>query len=139
MKKIIVVAIIIASFVNVNASNVNFDKLINALIKVESKGNIYAIGDNGKAKGCLQIWKVVINDVNAYYKTNYKHNDAFDKEKSKIICKLYLKYYGKVYKLNTGIDPTNEIYARIWNGGPKGYNNKKTINYWNKVKKNIYG
>ena len=136
MKKIIVVAVIIASFVsNINASNIDFDKLINILIMVESKGNNYAIGDKGKAKGCLQIWKVVVTDVNSVYKTNYKHNDAFNKEKAKIICKLYLQHYGKIYKLNTGKEPTVEIYSRIWNGGPKGYTNKKTINYWDKVKK----
>ena len=68
--------------------------LIDALIQVESNGNVEAVGDNGKAFGCLQIWNIVIQDVNRIYKTRYKHKDAFNKNKSKQICRLYLTHWG---------------------------------------------
>ena len=29
---------------------------------------------------------------------------------------------------------TNEMIARNWNGGPKGYRKNQTVPYWNKVK-----
>lgn len=136
-----IVFVVIASFVSVDAKpckksvkKMEFENLINALIEVESSGNVKAIGDNGKAKGCLQIWDVVIKDVNQFYKTKYTSKDAFNKEKSKDICKKYLTYWGKIYKSKHGIEPSIEIYAKIWNAGPEGYKNPKTISYWNRVK-----
>ena len=111
--------------------------LIDALIQVESNGNVEAVGDNGKAFGCLQIWNIVIQDVNRIYKTRYKHKDAFNKNKSKQICRLYLTYWGKHYERVTHNKITYEILARIWNGGPKGYRKFQTIAYWNKVREKL--
>lgn len=107
--------------------------LLPALATVESNHNINAVGDNGKAKGILQIWDVVIKDVNRVYKTNYVHNDAFNKEKSFDIATKYLKFWGKRYTINNHKPATMEVYARLWNGGPKGYKKIATIKYWNKV------
>ena len=111
--------------------------LIDALMKVESSGNIKAIGDKGKAKGCLQIWSVVVDDVNKVYKTKFKHNDMFKPVIAKKVCKLYLAHYGKVYYRNTGVKPTNEVLARIWNGGPRGWEKDSTLKYWLKVKSQL--
>ena len=38
--------------------------LFAAIVAVESGGNCYAIGDNGKAVGAAQIWEVVVKDCN---------------------------------------------------------------------------
>jgi len=115
-------------------ASVNMDTLLNALEIVESNGKKNAIGDNGKAKGILQIWDVVVQDVNRVYKTTYVHDDAFDPVKARDIAKKYLTFWGKRYNVNTGEEPTYEVLARIWNGGPKGYRKDATIKYWNKVK-----
>jgi len=125
---------IMAVMICVEAYAVN-DKLIDALIITESSGRVNAIGDKGKAFGQLQIWEVVIKDVNALYKTNYSHADMFNADNSKDVCKKYLAYYGKQYKKETGKEPDNQVYARIWNGGPRGYLKKSTKNYWKKVVK----
>jgi len=50
-------------------------RLIDALMHVESKGKVHAIGDNGRAVGCLQIHKGVIEDVNRAYNTTYRLSD----------------------------------------------------------------
>jgi len=116
---------------------VDMNKLIDALIRVETGGEknpAKAIGDNGKAKGILQIWDVVVKDVNRIYKTTYVHDDAFDPAKSRDIAKKYLTFWGKRYTKNTGKVPTYEVLAKIWNGGPKGYNKTDTNKYWVKVK-----
>jgi hypothetical protein len=114
------------------------DQFINALIKVESRGNDSAVGDNGKAYGCLQIWNVVILDVNRVYKTNYTHKDAFDRVKSKEICRKYIEHWSKYYKRKTGSSITNEGRARLWNSGPKWWTKKhKTNKYWEKVKNEL--
>lgn len=130
MKKLISIIAVFVSFALVAEPS---DRLINALITVESNGNVSAIGDNGNAVGVLQIWPSVIKDVNGVSKTKYTNSDRKSKAKSIAICKAYLNRYGRVYQKKTGKIPTNEVYARIWNGGPTGYKKSATIKYWDKV------
>ena len=118
-------------------SNAVSIKLIEALEQVESNGDVLAIGDYGKAYGCLQIWNVVIKDVNRISKSNFKHKDAFNRDKAFKIAEIYLNYWGKVYERKTGKKVTNEVYARLFNGGPSGYKKKSTIKYWKKVRSNL--
>lgn len=113
------------------------DVLIPALIQVESGGNEKAVGDKGRAKGILQLHKIYINDVNRIAKKNFVHDDAFDVEKSKQIVKIYLLHYGKKYEKKTGKKVSDEILARIHNGGPRGYEKASTEKYWNKISKII--
>jgi hypothetical protein len=101
--------------------------------RVESNGNYHKIGDEGKAFGGLQIHKICVDDTNRIYGTKYKHNDAFDKKKAHDIFDKYVAHYAKQYERETGKPATNFIKARIWNGGPFGYTNKKTIKYARKV------
>ena len=131
MKKLAIIALIFLSTV-ASASDI-----ISALIQVESKGNDLAIGDSGKAVGCLQIWNVVIQDVNRVYHTTYKATDRTDRKKSIEICRKYLAYWGKHYEKVTGKTCTLEVLSRIWNGGPNGWKKDSTIKYWNKVKKEL--
>lgn len=129
------VAVIVTIFaINVFAIEIS-DELLNKIATVESNGKASAIGDNGKALGVYQLWASYIKDVNAVYGTNYKHSDAKNTAKAKEIVKKYLAYYGKVYEKKTGKKVTDEVLARIHNGGPMGYANKSTIKYWKKVKK----
>lgn len=108
--------------------------LVNAIIEVESGGDNNAIGDNGRAIGCMQIWKCVWEDV--------KHNEEFkgleyeDVKKREVALKVfhaYMKRYATKKRL--GREPTDEDRARIWNGGPNGYKKKCTEKYWSKVRK----
>lgn len=126
-------AIILALFAIASACHAQVpEHLIDALAKVESGGDPKAVGDSGRALGLLQIWDVVVVDVNRYHKTNYSHKDAFDPVKAKDICRKYLAIYATEKRL--GRKPTLEDYARIWNGGPNGHKNPKTVKYWAKVK-----
>ena len=107
--------------------------LISSLMIVESGGRADAIGDNGRAVGILQIHAECVQDVNRFAHTDYTLADRSDETKSKEICTKYLLHYGKRYKTKTGKEPTAEILARIWNGGPRGYKNERTRRYWQKV------
>jgi hypothetical protein len=109
------------------------DRLIPALSKVESNGNPRAVGDNGKALGELQIWSVVVQDVNRVHRTRYVHADAFDPAKARDICRRYLAIYCTPKRL--GRAPTMEDAGRIWNGGPNGHRKSATEKYWQKVSK----
>jgi hypothetical protein len=112
-------------------------KLIAALIAIESGGDDLAVWDKGKSVGCLQIQKAVITDVNRYYGRNYQLYDRYVRAHSIEIAKLYLAYWGRAYERETKKQVTDEVLARIWNGGPKGYEKEKTIQYWHKVKEKM--
>jgi hypothetical protein len=114
---------------------IDFDRLIPALITVESGGDDRAVGDRGNAKGCLQIWPSVIADVNRVYGTRYTHDDAFVREHAVTICKKYLSLYCTPQRI--GREPSLADAARIWNGGPTGYRKTATLSYWNKVSRHL--
>ena len=103
--------------------------LISALIIVESSGNDKAIGDQGRAIGCLQIHKAVVADVNKFTGLHYRHQDMTNRAQSRAVCEAYLKHYGK--------GATPEQLARRWNGGPAGDRKSATEAYWAKVKKHL--
>ena len=104
--------------------------LISALIIVESSNNDLAIGDQGKAIGCLQIHKAVVLDVNRITGSNYRWESMTNRAQARAVCEAYLKYWGK--------GCTTEQLARKWNGGgPSGDKKKATEAYWNKVKKHL--
>jgi hypothetical protein len=143
MKKIIV---IIAAVIAFNAYSVTIStNLLKAICVVESNGKINAKGDYSRklkeyrAIGAFQLWKIYVDDVNTILKNSgckkrYKYSDRCDYRKSYEMVVIYLNHYGNVYEKRTGKKATPEILARIHNGGPKGYEKAKTIEYWHKVK-----
>jgi hypothetical protein len=112
--------------------------LLAALMAVESGGNPFAVGDGGKAVGCLQIHASVVADVNriAGPKTApYTLADRLEVEKSKQMCVIYLSYYATEKRIGRAV--TDQDRARIWNGGPLGYKKSATEVYWAKVKREL--
>lgn len=110
------------------------EALLDALIQVESSGNDDAVGDGGKAIGCLQIWKVYWIDATERSGIGGSYKDCFDRDYAKSIVDAYMTRYAK----EAWTDPTKfdaEKCARIHNGGPKGYKKKATEKYWRKVSK----
>lgn len=107
------------------------------LMHLESGNDPNARGDGGNAYGVLQIHEACVEDVNRIYKLNdtgyeYYHWDAWNVKKSKEICKKYLSHWGEKYKEEAEAlgQSTFETYARIWNGGPRGYKKEATDKYW---------
>ena len=135
MKKFFFFTLLILSS-SVKAVEVS-QSLLDAIQTVESNGNESSIGDNGKAVGAFQIHKIYVDDVNSFSSEKFTYEDRKNKEKSQKIVKLYLEHYGKSYEKKTGKKATNEVLARIHNGGPKGYNKEATKNYWKKVENNL--
>ena len=103
--------------------------LISALIIVESSGNDRAVGDQGRAIGCLQIHRGVVQDVNRITGSNYRHQDMTNRVAARAVCQAYLEHYGK--------GKTTEQQARIWNGGPTGDRKPVTLAYWRRVQRNL--
>jgi hypothetical protein len=108
----------------------NLNSLISALMIVESSNNDLAIGDQGRAIGCLQIHKAVVLDVNRITGSHYRHQDMTNRVQARAVCEAYLKHYGK--------GKSTEEQARIWNAGPQGHKKKTaTQAYWLKVQRNL--
>jgi hypothetical protein len=108
----------------------NLNSLISALMIVESSNNDLAIGDQGRAIGCLQIHKAVVLDVNRITGSHYRHQDMTNRVQARAVCQAYLTHYGK--------GKSTEEQARIWNGGPQGHKKKTaTQAYWLKVQRNL--
>jgi hypothetical protein len=108
----------------------NLNSLISALMIVESSNNDLAIGDQGRAIGCLQIHKAVVLDVNRITGSHYRHQDMTNRVQARAVCQAYLTHYGN--------GKTTEEQARIWNAGPQGHKKKTaTQAYWLKVQRNL--
>jgi len=107
----------------------NLNSLISALMIVESSNNDLAIGDQGRAIGCLQIHKSVVLDVNRFTGSHYRHQDMTNRVAARAVCEAYLTHYGR--------GKTTEQQARIWNGGPTGDRKPVTLAYWRRVQRNL--
>ena len=112
-------------------------ELMMLLIAVESGGNDLAVGDKHlkqMAYGALQIRQPVCDDVNRYFGTKYRSEQMLgNRELSEKVCEKYLSIWATSVRL--GREVTDEDRARIWNGGPKGWQKKSTLGYWTKVQK----
>jgi hypothetical protein len=104
--------------------------ILAALMIVETGGDPAAWCAKERAAGILQIRPCVIADVNERYGTRYAHADAFDPDKAAAICWLYLVRW-------CGTDASPEVYARTWNGGPRGRSKASTLTYWHRFERAI--
>lgn len=111
------------------------DRLIAAMIQVESNGNDNAVGDtelSQPAYGCLQIRQPACDDVNRRHKTAYQATYCLGNRALSIeICKKYLAMWATEKRIGRRV--TDEDLARIWNGGPNGYKKESTVKYWEKI------
>lgn len=122
-------------------------ELIPALIQVESGGIDDAQGDlkDGiyRAIGCLQIWKIYVDDCNRIYDLTYDaelpfcYQDRQDRGASARMAQIYLSHYGKASRLN----PSSRMdwllkLAKIHHGGPNGFNNND-YRYVAKIKQEL--
>ena len=111
------------------------NRLIKALIQVESSGKEDCVGDKHliiPSIGVLQIRPIMVREVNRILailgdNKRYKNKDRYSRVKSIEMFIIWRDYHHK--------DDSDEIISRCWNGGPKGYKRKKTLHYWDKVQK----
>jgi len=116
--------------VKVGPSTYNFDDLLNAIAVVESRNDPNAVGDGGKAIGAYQIHRIYVDDVNSILGWRFfSYKDRWSAAKSREMVGVYLRHYGKGKSL--------EAMARIHNGGPKGDKKKSTLDYLEKIKKEL--
>ena len=107
---------------------------LDALIQVESGGDNNAVGDKGKALGCLQIWAVYHADAVEYVPAL---GGSYDDVKQRVYAERVVVAYLLRYARMAVAERAYEILARIHNGGPRGASKKATEPYWTKVRKEM--
>ena len=116
------------------------DDLLDAIRAVESSDGRNLYGDwvpgsdrsntaNARAHGPYQLHNAYVEDVNRFEGTNYTPEDRLNEDTARQITTQYLTHYGN----RQGVTPSNEVFARMHNGGPNGHRNPNTIPYWNRV------
>jgi hypothetical protein len=100
-----------------------YDRLIKAIVKVESAGDTLAYNLSEEAVGAFQIRPIRLLDY--YQRTGiiYKSKDCYNFEISKEVFLYYARQTGY---------PDYEMIARNWNGSGNA-----TLDYWKKVKSNL--
>ena len=97
-----------------------YERIINAVVHVESKGDNSARNLIEEATGAFQIRPIRLRDYNQRTGNNYKMEDCYNYQISK---KIFLYYANRIGY------PDYESIARKWNGS-----GKTTLDYWKKVK-----
>jgi hypothetical protein len=119
---------------------VNLSSLILILIAVESGGEKnpnLAVGDNGRAVGCLQIHESYWREGCEFLGKDWPLADRTSRAKSVAVTLAYLRHYGAAYERRTGRQATIEVYSRIHNAGPAGWRKPCALKYWHRVQKEI--
>jgi hypothetical protein len=117
-----------------------YAKLFLSMAQKESYRNPDTRNASEDAVGYLQIRPVMVDDVNRILGHHeFDYSDRWDVDASYRMFVIFMDYYGSIYQRNTGNPPTDEIRARMWNGGPKGYAKKSTISYWRDVERIMDG
>jgi len=119
-------------------SGVPSDALWHAIVAEESRGNVHAYNAHDGATGMAQIRSVCLGDVNRIaglrgLAVRFTAEDRSNPRAARRMWNLYLGFYGNQYKKETGRTPTDEVFARIWNGGPSGWRKASTLPYWTRV------
>ena len=98
-----------------------YERLIQAVVMVESSGNVLAYNAEEGAVGAFQIRQIRVDHYNRLTGKNYCLDDMYNYE----IAKEVFMYFAEMFQ-------DFETVARRWNGsGPM------TDNYWIKVKRKL--
>jgi len=103
----------------------DFERLLDAIARIESQGDPNAVGDGGRALGAYQIHRTYWQDGTELLGVDWPYRDATDSKKARRVVKAYLLHYGKGKSLIE--------MARIHNGGPHGGRKKATLPYARKI------
>lgn len=106
---------------------------LDALAAVETNGNDAAINFAEDAHGRYQIRAGYLADGNAALGTRYTLAEMHDPDKAARIVTAYLTRYGSAWERRTGLTATDEVLARLHNGGPRGPDKSATRGYAAKV------
>ena len=90
----------------IKVDELDMERLFSAFVHVESRGDDQAVGDGGKAVGCLQMWPIMVAECNRLCGTSYTDADRTDRAK----CKAMFFGLMKAKNVKTVADA-----VKVWN------------------------
>lgn len=114
-------------------------RFLGALAAVESGGDDAAVNKREDAHGRYQIRAAALADANAALGTRYTLAEMHDPAKAERVVRAYLSRYGAAWERRTGLAATDEVLARLHNGGPRGPDKTATRGYAAKVLAKVMG
>ncbi|MFH0965140.1 MAG: hypothetical protein V2A58_14165 [Planctomycetota bacterium] len=110
------------------------DDLLCAIARVETRnGADGRDGDRGASIGHFQIQRSYWSEAMEWLGRAWPYKEARDPEKAKDAVRAYLERWGTYYEETSGQMATPEVLARIHNGGPRGWQKRRTLRYWRRV------
>ena len=109
-------------------------EFIRKIGQIESNNTDSISGDNGRGKGRFGIYNICVKGSGMYDLLGYSHADMYNKEKSMHVFWATMGIFCYSYAQKHGKYPTYEDLARMWCGGPEGYNSNATLNYLHKFR-----
>lgn len=107
------------------------------LVRETPDGNDFAIGDNGRAYGPLQIWQGVLTDVNLANGTRITQEMLLGNRILSIwVFWEYMRLYARSERFGRHVRAVD--MARIWNAGPNGWRREAGIPYGEAFKQWAY-
>lgn len=84
-------------------------RLIQAIIQVESNGDLLAYNTKEQAAGCMQIRPVMLNHINKISGKHFKLKDRYNKDKSVEMFDILMRKRNPRYNIDTA--------CNLWNHG----------------------
>ena len=139
LKKVLLI-VMLALPISVNAQKGNdlhdWNKVIDAIVKVESKGNPKAFNPNGNCAGILQIVPILVKECNQILKERkstkrYTNSDRYDVKKSKEMFILLQEHFNPEHNIEKAIKCWNcGFYTKNWKSKSIEYH-RKVMKYYN--------
>ena len=112
----------------------SWERVMNAIIQVESKGNPKAYNPKGDCAGVLQITRGLVASVNQILKEKnvskrFTNADRFNAEKSKEMFVLMQEKYNPEHNIEKAIRCWNSGFCKNWKNKSTGYYKKVMKHY----------
>jgi hypothetical protein len=107
---------------------------IRAIGQIETNNTDNVVGDGGRAIGRYQIHDICVKGSGLKDLLNYQHKDMADSIKAEHVFWATMGVHCYTYAQKYGSYPSYEELARMWNGGPNGYQMEATLGYLKKFK-----
>lgn len=125
-------AIMVAMPTMAQSQEKSWERVMNAIIQVESKGNAKAHNPVGDCAGILQITPILVKECNQILtkqksKRRYTLGDRYNAQKSKEMFIMLQEHFNPEHNVEKAI--------KCWNSGFYGYWKNRSGGYYKKVMK----
>lgn len=103
--------------------------------QIETGNNDSLSGENGAGRGRFGIYNICVKGSGLMDCLGFTHNDMHNSEQAKSVFWAMMGIFCHTYYQKHSRYPSYEDLARMWSGGPNGYNKNSTLKYLEGFKK----